>query len=248
MVPEKPLQPFLTTARGVFTGGVPGTASLGGSLPRRAPSLRGSAPHPAALLGPLAQQARAAGRTGGFKRKKKASRTRTVHQRGLGKRMEMYWPQHDSHRTRVPLYENSRRHVIWDHRLRKWMVMWYRNGIQVFRAFGGRGIKFEQGRACAILFYKQLLHAGKLGKPKPDQCRSGVRGVFFDKDERAWVTRWTHCGLVKFGVYKTEEMGFKEAYEAAVRQRTTVLRQYHQFVFQRTRWKGQRRPLGQSQT
>ena len=23
---------------------------------------------------------------------------------------------------------------------------------------------------------------GKLGSPKPDQCRSGVRGVFFDKE------------------------------------------------------------------
>ena len=29
---------------------------------------------------------------------------------------------------------------------------------------------------------KPWLWPGKLGSPKPDQCRSGVRGVFFDKE------------------------------------------------------------------
>lgn len=200
------------------------------------------------LLGPASQQVRAAGRAGGFKRKKKASRPRTVQQKGLGKRMEFYWPRHNSHRTRVPMYENSRRHVIWDHSKRKWMVMWYRHGIQVFRSFSGRGGKFEQGRACAILFYKQLQNAGKLGRPKPDQCRSGVRGVYFDKEERAWVARWSDCGLKKYAVYGTQELGFQDAYREAVRTRVQSIRQKHQFVFQRTRWKGRRRPLGQSQT
>ena len=46
----------------------------------------------------------------------------TVHQQGLGKWMEFHWPWHDAYRTRVPLYENSRRHVIWDHRLRRWIL------------------------------------------------------------------------------------------------------------------------------
>jgi len=146
------------------------------------------------------------------------------------------------------MYENSRRHVIWDHRMRKWMVMWYRNGIQVFRAFSGKAGKFEQGRACAILFYQQLARAGKLGRPKPDQCRSGVRGVYFDKEERAWVARWTHCGLMKHAVFKTEELGFHKAYQDAVTTRVQNIRQFHQFMFQRTRWRGQRRPLGQNQT
>jgi len=128
------------------------------------------------------------------------------------------------------------------------MVMWYRHGIQVFRAFKARGSQFEQGRAHAILFFKQLKNAGKLGRPKPDQCRSGVRGVFFDKEERAWVARWSDCGLKKYAVYGTQEMGFAEAYRAAVRTRVQTVRQMHQFVFQRTRWKGQRRPLGMAQT
>lgn len=171
-------------------------------------------------------------------------RPRTVHQKGLGKRMEMCWPNKDMNRTRLPLYENSRRHVIWDHRMRKWMVMWYRNGIQVFRAFKGRSGMFEQGRAHAVQFFQKLQSAHKLGRPKPDQCRSGVRGVYFDKPERAWVARWSDCGLKKYAVYGTQEMGFAEAYKAAVQTRIQSVRQQHQFVFQRTRWKGQRRPLG----
>jgi len=195
------------------------------------------------------QQSRTfAGRAGGFKRKKKASRPRTIHQKGLGKRMEMFWPQHDSHRLRIPMYENSRRHVIYAHHLKRWMVMWYRNGIQVFRTFPARGARFEQGRMCAILFYEKLKEARKLGVPKPDQCRSGVRGVFFDKEERSWVARWSSSGLKKYAVYNTEELGFQDAYRKAIETRVQSIRQQHQFVFQRTRWRGQRRPLGQLQT
>lgn len=162
--------------------------------------------------------------------------------------MEMYWPQHDARRSRVPLYENSRRHVIYDQRLKKWMVMWYRQGMQVFRAFPAKSGKFEQGRACAILFYKTLERAGKLGQPKPDQCRSGVRGVFFDKDEKTWVARWSSTGMKKHAVFSTERLGFKESYTSAVQARVNALRQNHQFFFQRNRWKGQRRALGQRQT
>jgi len=212
-------------------------SALGSMVGRRTP-----------LLGPLSQQTRGAGRKGGFKRKKKACRPRTVHQKGLGKRMEMHWPKHDAYRTRVPMYENSRRHVIYDHHMKRWMVMWYRSGIQVFRTFPAKAGRFEQGRACAILFFQTLKEAGKVGRPKPDQCRSGVRGVYFDKEERSWVARWSHVGLKKYAVYSTEQMPFEEAYKRAVRTRVESVRQNHQFIFQRTRWRGQRRPLGQSQT
>ncbi|CAL1156035.1 unnamed protein product [Cladocopium goreaui] len=200
------------------------------------------------VLGPMAQQVRFAGRKLGLKRKRKNSRTRTVHQKGLGKRMEMYWPVHDMFRMRIPLYENSRRHVIYDHRMKKWMVMWYRNGMQVFRWFTAKGSSFESARTRAILFYKQLQLGGKLGTPKPDQCRSGVRGVFFDKQEKSWVARWSNCGMKTYAMFNTEEMGFQEAYKRAIEVRIQNVRQNHQFLFQRTRWRGQRRPLGSSQT
>lgn len=128
------------------------------------------------------------------------------------------------------------------------MVMWYRQGIQVFRTFNAKAGKFEQGRACAIKFYEHLQRAGKLGRPKPDQSRSGVRGVFFDKEERSWVARWSDMGLKKYAVYSTEDLGFQQAYRKAVQMRVQTIRDKHQFIFQRTRWRGQRRPLGQSQT
>jgi len=196
------------------------------------------------LLSPQSVQARFAGRLLGLKRKTKSMRTRTVHQKGLGKRMEMFWMK-DQHRLRVPLYENSRQHVIYDHRAKRWLVMWYRDGIQVFRAFSARtSMKWEQARMRAIIFYEELRDSGKLGRPKPDQCRSGVRGVFFDKGERSWVAHWNDCGLKKYGVYSTQEMGFDDAYKAAVRMRVDSLRKNHQFVFQRTRWRGKRQPLG----
>lgn len=214
----------------------------------RVEGLRAIAEPKSTVLGPMSQQVRFAGRKLGMKRKRKNSRTRTVHQKGLGKRMEMYWPVHDMHRMRIPMYENSRRHVIYDHRMKKWMVMWYRHGMQVFRWFSAKGSSFESARTRAILFFKQLQLGGKLGTPKPDQCRSGVRGVFFDKQEKSWVARWSNCGMKTYAMFNTEEMPFQEAYKRAVTTRIQNVRQNHQFLFQRTRWRGQRRPLGSPQT
>lgn len=200
-----------------------------------------------AVAGPQVGQTRGAGRALGLKRKRRNNRPRTVWQKGLGKRMEFFWPKR-AHRTRVPMYENSRRHLIWDHHLRRWLVMWYREGNQVFRQFPARGNRFERSRARAMIFFKQLQLAGKLGRPKPDACRSGVRGVFYDKQEHSWVARWNDSGLQKYAVYSTQDMGFSEAYREAVRTRVTTVRQNHQFVMQRTRWKGFRRPLGTPHT
>mmetsp|Transcript_5217 Transcript_5217/g.11617 ORF Transcript_5217/g.11617 Transcript_5217/m.11617 type:complete len:297 (+) Transcript_5217:61-951(+) len=204
---------------------------------------------PAVLSKPTVAQARFAGRLLGCKRKRKNCRTRTVHQKGLGKRMEFKWIKR-APRTRVPMYENSRRHVIWDHHKRRWMVMWYRHGIQVFRTFSARANshRWEQSRQRAIIFYNMLKQGGKLGRPKPDQCRSGVRGVFFDKEERAWVARWNDMGLKKFAVFSTEDHGFSEAYTRAVQTRVQHVRQQHQFMFQRTRWRGQRQHFGSPRT
>merc|ERR1719213_1236198 len=108
--------------------------------------------------------------------------------------------------------------------------------MQVFRSFTARtpSIKFEQSRMRAITFFQQLSNAGKLGRPKPDQCRSGVRGVVFDRDERAWVARWNHLGMRMHAVYDTQEIGFEEAYRSAVQSRIHAMRDQHKFMFQRT--------------
>ena len=47
---------------------------------------------------------------------------------------------------------------------------------------------------CKVVVTIKAHHRGKLGTPKPDQCRSGVRGVFFDKQVRSPVSKsWLLC-------------------------------------------------------
>jgi hypothetical protein len=114
----------------------------------------------------------------GWPRKKRNDKPVTPLQTGLGKRMEFYWPGR-TRRTRIPLYENSARNLVLDHRLQRWLVMWYRHGIQVFRAFPfrGRAENFEKSKIAALTLLKQLVVTGKLGSPGPDKCMSGYRGV-----------------------------------------------------------------------
>ncbi|CAD7972000.1 unnamed protein product [Amoebophrya sp. A120] len=132
------------------------------------------------------------------------------------------------------------------------MTMWYKDGMQVFKRHGGnraRSEGFERARMRALLLYKQLKVANKLGKPKPDVTFSGVRGVIWDRVERAWVCRWGESGLQRWHAFPVNaETPFQEAYTQAVRMRLQVLQRNHQFVMQRTRWKNLRDWLGTNKT
>ena len=185
----------------------------------------------------------------GWPRKKRNDKPVTPLQTGLGKRMEFYWPGRTV-RTRVPLYQNSRNNIVYDHRLGRWMVAWYRHGLQIFRPFThrGRSERFEQSRMEALTLYNQLEISGKLGRPGPDQCMSGVRGVAYDKNGRAWSAWWSEAGVKRFRLFPVKSFGFDEAFKLAVATRTEKLRENYQFIMQRNRWRSGRVPQGTSRT
>lgn len=182
-------------------------------------------------------------------RKKLNDKQVTPLQTGLAKRMEFYWPRR-ARRTRLPLYQNSRQNVVYDHRFKRWMVMWYRHGIQVFKSFShhGRAERFEKARMEALALHRQLELSGKLGRPGPDKCMSGVRGVGYDKEQKAWTCWWSESGVRRFRIFTVKDFGFDTAYKMAVEARTEKLRENFQFVMQRNRWRSGRQPLGTSRT
>ena len=178
---------------------------------------------------------------------KKNDYAHTPKQTGFGKKIEFFWPK--GYRVqRLAVWENSRQHVLYDNSRRRWMTMWYRHGIQRFKTFSTkqRADKFEKSRQKAIILYHQLRMANKLGTPKPDVTNSGVRGVFMDKWEQAWVARWNDCGLNRFSMFKIGQLGFDQAYKAAVATRTRKVKEQHEFKFQRFRWKGKAHRYGTS--
>ena len=199
----------------------------------------------------FSQQVRWFGLNGGKKivRKKVNDKQMTPLQTGLGKRMEFYWPNR-ARKTQVPLYQNSRQNLVYDQRFKRWMVMWYRHGIQVFKTFShhGRAERFEKSRMEALALHNQLELAGKLGRPGADKCMSGVRGVGYDKETKAWSCWWNESGVRRFRMYPVEEFGFDTAYKMAVATRTEKLRETFKFVMQRNRWRSGRHPQGTSRT
>jgi len=221
----------------------------------RAPSLLGSLPsNPVRCSAPSSSlwdiQVRHAGRLGGCKRRRKSSYSKTPQQSGeLGKRMEFFWPK-KSHRRRIPLWENSRQHVVYDARLRKWMTMWYKSGIQVFQTFSARNRseKFERSRMKAIVLFQQLQNAKKLGSPGPERGRGGIRGVSFDQKEQSWIARWTESGLQRHKIYPIKEYGFHNAYKHAAKERLVNMEKNHMFQVHRSRLKGYRHPYGTTKT
>lgn len=182
------------------------------------------------------------GRAGGLKRRKRKKQG-LVTQTGLGHRLEFFWPK-KAKRTRVPLIQNSRPNLVFDHRLRRWLVMWYQQGVQVFRPFTCKKQAFEKARTKAILLLRQLQKSGAASSPpKPDVTRSGVRGVFFDPDERHWVAVWNQNGLRRFKSFSVSEVGFDVAYRSAVAVRRQKLNENYQFVMQRGRRRCGREPF-----
>lgn len=185
----------------------------------------------------------------GFKRKRKNQYLKTPFQTGTAKRMELFWTP-EQRRMRVPFYQNSRPNFIYDARMRQWLVMWYRHGIQVFKAFKirRRSERFEKARMEALVLHNQLEKSGKLGRSGPDRALSGVRGVMYDRDENAWVASWMETGTRRYAIHPVTKMGFDEAYKQAVAARVKSLRDNYQFTLQRTRVKGPRTYLGTSRT
>eukprot|EP00920_Eleutheroschizon_duboscqi_P010761 GHVT01025219.1.p1 GENE.GHVT01025219.1~~GHVT01025219.1.p1 ORF type:complete len:445 (+),score=39.01 GHVT01025219.1:323-1657(+) len=237
-------RPFIPSLASSFVG-----SSCAAPLPRGTLSaLRGNAGtcnSPAVSGGwySLSLRRGFAGRKGGLKRKKTRKTRGQVLQLGIGRREEFFWPKR-ARRSRVPMYQNARPNLIYDRRLKRWLVMWYEAGTQVFRPFTTRRQGFEMARFKALRLLGDMKQKPQwwLSRAKPSKTVSGVRGVHFDAEERLWVAVWNHCGLKRYRAFSAIELGFDEAYRAAVAVRRSKLAANHQFVMQTWRKRVGRRP------
>lgn len=212
------------------------------------------------------------GRAGGLKRQKRKRDPGVLQQTGRGHRLEFFWPR-KQRLLRVPFQQNSRPSLIYDLRFRRFLCCWTSNGQYVFRPFnsrsrasgrdGGRGVGaagaafghmraggFEAARAKALVLLRQLQRQGKLtaelessSRTKPEINRSGVRGVYFEPEERLWVAVWKEAGIRRFRAFSVVDMGFDVAYQAAVAVRRQQLAMNYEFCMQRHRRRSGRQPL-----
>ncbi|KAL8452542.1 hypothetical protein Emag_002331 [Eimeria magna] len=224
------------------------------------------------LVGGGPQRRAFGGRAGGLKRRKRKRDPGVLQQSGKGRRLEFYWPR-KQRLLRVPLQQNSRPSLIYDLRLRRFLCRWTSNGQYLFRPFnsrsrasgrdGGRGVAAagaafghmraggpEAARAKALVLLRQLQRQGKLTaeldssrQTKPEINRSGVRGVYFEPEERLWVAVWKEAGIRRFRSFSAIDLGFREAYQAAVAVRRQQLALNHEFCMQRHRKRSGRQPL-----
>ncbi|XP_026190557.1 uncharacterized protein LOC113146681 [Cyclospora cayetanensis] len=212
------------------------------------------------------------GRAGGLKRRKRKADPGVLQQSGRGHRMEFFWPR-KQRLLRVPLQQNSRPSLIYDLRFRRFLCCWTSNGQHVFRPFncrsrgsgrdGGRGVLqagaafghscaggFEGARAKSLVLLRQLQRQGKLTAElasskacKPEINRSGVRGVYFEPEERLWVAVWKEAGVRRFRAFSAVDLGFDTAYQAAVAVRRQQLAANYEFCMHRHRKRSGRQPL-----
>lgn len=95
------------------------------------------------------------GRSGGLKRKKTKKVERIINT-CAGKRLEFFYPK-KKRRQRIRLIQNSRKNIVYDNVLKRFLVYYYKQGIQVFRSFSTKKKQnFEAAKNKAILLSKQL--------------------------------------------------------------------------------------------
>ncbi|SBT82218.1 transcription factor with AP2 domain(s), putative [Plasmodium ovale] len=112
------------------------------------------------------------GRSGGLKRKKKRKDERVVNTCS-GKRLEFFYPK-KKRRQRIGLIQNSRKNIVYDNILKRFLVYYYKQGIQVFRSFSCKKKKnFESARNKAIILSKQ--YDKKYNKQKENDEKSNNR-------------------------------------------------------------------------
>ncbi|GIX61656.1 transcription factor with AP2 domain, putative [Babesia caballi] len=233
---------FARSAVAVHTGA---SAGLGAPFPKRVPWA-------AVQLRPFA------GRQRGLKRRKNKKEPRRI-QQAVGRRLELFYPK-GARKTRVRLVQNARGNVVFDPVLRRFLVVYYKQGVQVFRQFRAHGSRFEIARSRAIAFARQMAEEhlrrynarpgaanGQAVAPvgsniinlesklQPDCNLSGVRGVFFDAKSGAWAAVYKDAGLRKYRLFPTRELGFQSSYAQAVEFLRFALYRNHQFLHRRTR-------------
>ncbi|ANQ09654.1 Transcription factor with AP2 domain(S) [Plasmodium coatneyi] len=94
------------------------------------------------------------GRSGGLKRRKKRKDERVINT-CAGKRLEFFYPK-KKRRQRIGLIQNSRKNIVYDNVLKRFLVYYYKQGIQVFRSFSCKKKRnFESARNKAIILSKQ---------------------------------------------------------------------------------------------
>eukprot|EP00371_Babesia_bovis_P002893 XP_001611540.1 hypothetical protein [Babesia bovis T2Bo] len=199
-----------------------------------------------------------AGRQRGLKRRKTKKEPRRI-QQAVGRRLELFYPK-KARKTRIRLIQNSRGNVIYDPVLKRFLVMYYKQGVQVFRQFRAKGSKFEIAKSRAIAFARQMAeehlrrYTARPGvtestipnpvgsnvinlesKLQPDCNLSGVRGVFFDDKTSAWAVSYKDAGVRKYRLFPTLDLGFQNSYTQAVEFLRFTLYRNHQFLHRRTR-------------
>ncbi|KAK2197996.1 AP2-ERF domain [Babesia duncani] len=197
----------------------------------------------------------------GLKRRKSKKEPKRI-QEAVGRRLELFYPA-KARPIRIRLVQNSRGNVIFDPVFRKFRVMYYKQGIQVFRSFGG---KFELARSKAIAFANQMadvyrerllnymskyqgddsskdmqpspLESNIINyklKLQPDCNLSGLRGVFFNDKIGCWVVGFKEAGVRKYREFSVHTLGFQEAYCEAINFARFSLYRNHQFQLKRHR-------------
>ncbi|CDJ41407.1 hypothetical protein, conserved [Eimeria tenella] len=108
----------------------------------------------------------------------------------------------------------------------------------------------EGARAKALALLQQLQRQGKLqqnfsssSSSKPEVCRSGVSGVYYEPEEKLWVAAWQQAGLRCFRAFSVLQLGFAAAFRAAAATRQQQLALNYQFVIKRHRRRAGRQPL-----
>uniref|UniRef100_A0A1E1XGZ0 AP2/ERF domain-containing protein n=1 Tax=Amblyomma aureolatum TaxID=187763 RepID=A0A1E1XGZ0_9ACAR len=199
-----------------------------------------------------------AGRQRGLKRRKSKKEPRRI-QQAVGRRLELFYPK-GARKTRVRLVQNSRGNVVFDPVLRRFLVVYYKQGVQVFRQFRAHGSRFEIARSRAIAFARQMADdhlrrynarpasaerspTSPIGsniinlddKLQPDCNLSGVRGVFFDTKSSSWAAAYKEAGVRKYRLFPTRDLGFQTSYTQAIEFLRFTLYRNHQFLHRRTR-------------
>lgn len=129
------------------------------------------------------------GRSGGLKRKKPKKVERIINT-CAGKRLEFFYPP-KKRRQRIRLIQNSRKHIVYDNVMKRFLVYYYKQGIQVFRSFSTKKKQnFEAAKNKSIILAKQL--DKKYNKKKKEKTENIINATNSDL-----ATKYNTDNLIK---------------------------------------------------
>ncbi|CEM22594.1 unnamed protein product [Vitrella brassicaformis CCMP3155] len=121
--------------------------------------------------------------------------------------------------------------VCWCESDQAWIASWVDKGDKSHknRKFYVKEHGFDKAKTLAEQHRREMERTGRAALKKRSEHQSGVKGVYYQKGNNAWVAHWRDSGKRKFKPFSVRDLGYEGAKQAAIPHRRAMEERHYDY-------------------